>query len=162
MASRFLKNNSHEYRREIDIYQAQEILKQQLNKIDAYTGKILEANSPYENIQLSGALFEAIEFLKDNLPKIPHIKRIVNKRLRYSRKAQEQSKGKIRPNLAGRAWHDEETMLLARRFDSGIPLAEISKLHQRTENAIAARLVRIGKVSSRDEARKDIMRNGTP
>lgn len=83
-------------KRAIDIYQAIEILKQQVNKIDPYTGKILEANSPYENIQLSGALFEAIEFVKERLPKIPHIKRIVNRRLKYARKAQLQYERKTR------------------------------------------------------------------
>ncbi len=125
------KENSQDDKRAIDIYQAIEILKQQANKIDPYTGRILESNSPYENIQLSGALFEAIEFVKENLPKIPHIKRIVNRRLKYARKAQLQCERKPRlkrerhqlPDRAGQAWNDKESQLIAQQYDSGIPIA---------------------------------------
>jgi hypothetical protein len=153
------KQASQDDKRAIDIYQAIEILKQQVDKIDPYTGKILEVNSAYENILLSGALFEVIEFVKENLPRIPHIKRIVNRRLRYARKAQLQCERKPRPEMAGRTWYDEETKLLEECFDSGIPIAEIAKSHHRTVTAIAARLVKIGKVSSRDEARRGIRQN---
>ena len=140
----------------IDLYQAIEILKQQANKIDPYTGKIYETNGSYENIQLSGALFQVIEFVKERLPKIPHVKRIINARLRSGRKAQLQSERKPLPDRAGRAWRNKESELIVERFESGMPIAEIAKLHQRSENSIAARLVRIGKVSSRDEARMGI------
>jgi hypothetical protein len=46
--------------------------------------------------------------------------------------------------------------LLAEHFDSSMPIAEIAKAHERTKGAIAARLVRLGKVASRDET---LMRN---
>ena len=55
------------------------------------------------------------------------------------------------PERVGKKWEQAESELLAKRFDSGMQLSQIAKEHQRTKGAIAARLVRIGKVASRDE-----------
>ena len=61
-------------------------------------------------------------------------------------------KKKNQPAFAGSKWSEEESQLVARQFDSGMSIEQIAQNHKRTKGAIAARLVRLGKVSSRDEA----------
>ena len=123
-----------------DLYQAIEILKKQADKIDPYTGKTLEINNSYDNIELSGALFLVIEFVKEMLPKKPHLRRLRKAWLRHERK--------LRPDMAGQSWQTEESNLLVEQFDKGIGIAELAKLHQRTRGAIRARLKKLGKIET--------------
>lgn len=115
----------------MDDKKAIEIVKTLAEGIDPITGEVFPADTPYQNADIVRALHKAEEALK-RVAKIDH--RIKNL-----------------PERAGKLWGKEESDLLAERFDSGMPIAEIAKTHQRTKIAIAARLVRLGKVSSRDE-----------
>jgi len=123
-----------------DIHQAIGILKKLADRIDPYTGKIYPADSPYENIQLAGALYMVIEFVKERLPKKARSKRVRKARLQRERKA--------RPDRAGRAWQDKESELLVEQFDKGIGIAELAIIHQRTRGAIRARLKKLGKIET--------------
>jgi len=55
------------------------------------------------------------------------------------------------PNNAGRSWTNEEDKELLATFDSGTPVKVIAAKHGRTKGAIAARLVRLGRVKNRAE-----------
>lgn len=55
------------------------------------------------------------------------------------------------PGNAGHAWSDNEDKELLAAFDSGTPAKEIALHHGRTQRAIAARLVRLGRIKDRAE-----------
>ena len=55
-------------------------------------------------------------------------------------------KKKAQPENAGAKWTGEEISVLTARFDSGMPMAEIAKLHGRTKGAIESKLVALGKM----------------
>ena len=54
---------------------------------------------------------------------------------------------------AGKPWTKEDEEILCRMFDTGCSRKEICNHFQRSRGAIAARLVKLGKISSRDEFR---------
>ena len=139
-----------------DIHEATEILKELANRIDPYTGKIYPANSPYESTQLASALYIVLEFVGEYLPKTARSKRRRQERLRRAKRLRRLKVERPTPEMAGKAWGEEESKLLIERFDAGMPIAEIAKLHQRTQTAIESRLLRLNRVSSRDEARTGI------
>ena len=111
----------------MDNLRAIEIIKSLADGVDPFTGEIFPPDSPYQNIHTVRALYRALETMGKKKQKIN------------------------RPVSAGSKWSDEESQLLAKQFDSGTPILQIAKEHQRTKGAIAARLVRIGKIASRDE-----------
>jgi hypothetical protein len=104
-----------------------EILQTLAEGMNPLTGEAFAPGSPYQDVRVVRALYRAIEALK------------VEKQRRD------------RPGAAGKAWSDVETRSLAQEFDSHMPIAQIAEKHQRTEVAIAARLVKIGKIGSREE-----------
>ena len=57
------------------------------------------------------------------------------------------------PIRAGEGWSSQEDEEVRRAFTLGQPLSVIARRQQRTRGAIAARLVRLGLVSNRQEAR---------
>jgi hypothetical protein len=116
----------------MDEKKAIEIIKMLADGIDPNTGEVFPADSPYQNVDIVRALHTAEEALK-------RVSKLDN-RIRNL------------PERAGKPWESEESDLLAQRFDSGMPITEIAKAHNRTKGAIAARLVRLGKIESRDEA----------
>jgi hypothetical protein len=105
-----------------------EIVRMLADGIDPITGEVFPAQSPYQNADIVRALHKAAEALN------------ITKRKRSL------------PARAGKSWEEDESNLLAERFDSGMPIVEIAKVHERTKGAIAARLVRLGKVANRHEA----------
>jgi len=112
----------------MDNAKAIEIIRRLAEGIDPFTGEVFSAGSPYQNVQTVRALYKALE--------------VMGKR--------EQRKNQ--PASAGNKWTDEESQSLATEFDSGMSVDEIAQRHQRTKVAIVARLVKIGKAASRDEA----------
>ena len=131
-----------------DLYYSIEILKQQMNRIDQDTGEILEINSFYDNIALSGALFQLIEFAKETLPKKPRLKHGRKARLRLAGKTHSRYERPLRPDMAGRPWSDEESKSLVEQFDKGIRILELAIRHQRSKGAIRAQLKRLGKIET--------------
>jgi hypothetical protein len=109
------------------------ILKQLADGIDPYTGERLPEQSPYNHPQTVRALYQAIiaiEKMKDDASAIQP--RLVN---------------------AGKPWEQAEDEQLKEAFDQGMSIKELASKHQRTVGAIEARLVKLGKVPSREYAR---------
>ena len=52
---------------------------------------------------------------------------------------------------AGKPWTSEDDEILCRMFDTGCSTQDMCNHFQRSKGGIAARLVRIGKINSRDE-----------
>lgn len=95
------------------------------------TGVVLSAESHFNNPQTIRALLVAKESLEKSL-KI------------------EKRKGDL-PDNAGKPWKPEEEAELASRFDSGMDINGLTKLHGRTKGSIAARLMRLGKINERSD-----------
>ncbi|MGI5985686.1 MAG: hypothetical protein GXY01_06380 [Clostridiales bacterium] len=62
-------------------------------------------------------------------------------------------KEKYIPPNAGKPWTSEDDEKLSQMYDAGSTKKDMCSYFQRTEGAIAARLVHIGKVQSREEYR---------
>lgn len=99
------------------------------NGIDPVTGEIFPDSSPYNHPKIIRALFRSLKALE----------RVKEKRERSL------------PANAGKAWNSEEDRLLMEGFDAGVLVKQLATKHGRTEGAIAARLVRLGKISERAE-----------
>ena len=104
------------------------ILKQLANGVDPYTGEILPEQSPYQHPQTVRALFHAVLAIEKNKEGNSGTRTLT-----------------ARLANAGQAWTREEDEQLIQEFDSGIPIKELAKIHQRTGGAIEARLARLGK-----------------
>ncbi len=109
------------------------ILQQLADGIDPYTGERLPEQSPYNHPQTVRALYHAI---------------IAIKKMKVDAAA-------IHPHLvnAGTPWEQAEDEQLKEAFDQGMSIKELANKHLRTVGAIEARLVKLGKVPSRDYAR---------
>lgn len=90
-----------------------------------HTGEVFPPDSPYQKPQVIHALFLALRTLEGK------------QRKRNS------------PENAGKPWRASEDELLCMRFDAGASISEIAREHRRTEDAIRARLVRLGKIDAR-------------
>lgn len=109
------------------------ILRQLADGIDPSTGERLSAQSPFNHPQTVRALFHAIMALEQAKEAAPH--------------------GKDHLINAGKSWERTEDEQLKEEFDSSMPIKDMAHKHQRTIEAIEARLVRLGIVPSRDDAR---------
>ena len=98
--------------------------------IDAVTGEKFSDSSPYNHPKIIRALFLSL------------------KALEMAKEKQERSL----PANAGKAWKSEEDKLLMEGFDAGVSVKQLAANHGRTEAGIAARLVRLGRISERAEA----------
>lgn len=130
--NQFNSHGEREQPRTVDTAQAIGLIEALANGADPITGELLQGSSPYNNPQVIRALFQALKALE-------HI----------------HEGGKRRRTLApnsGRPWADDEDRLLAEAFDGGVPLVDLAAKHSRTQGAIAARLVKLGRISKRAEA----------
>lgn len=101
------------------------------NGMDPITGEVFPESSPYNHPKVIRALFQTL-------------------------KALERSRGldkRERPSNAGKPWDEKQDRDLLKDFDAGTPTSEIATKHGRTEYAITARLVKLGKLSEADLAR---------
>ena len=111
--------------------QALKILNALANGVHPATGEVFAADSAYQHPDTVRALFEAV--------------RAVEAGHSASRPAPERKTAEIPANTFVR-WTAEEEERLAAGFDSGRTSAELAKLHNRTRNAIEARLLKMGKI----------------
>lgn len=95
------------------------------NGSDPITGEVFPDSSPYNHPKVIRALFQTL------------------KALERSRGREERE----RPGNAGKPWDEKEDRDLIKGFDAQIPTKEIAAKHGRTEYAITARLVKLGKLS---------------
>lgn len=65
----------------------------------------------------------------------------------------EHKKEKRLPVNAGKPWTSDDEETLCRMFDNGCTKKDICSFFKRTEGAIAARLVHLGRIQNRDEFR---------
>jgi hypothetical protein len=82
------------------------------------------------------------------------IVRAINTDLRFI-ESQSKKATKVLPENAGKPWTREDEEVLGRMFEAGCRRKEICNHFKRSSGAIAARLVKMGKISERDEFRKD-------
>ena len=113
--------------------EAKEILDVLANGINPETGELLPAQCASNSPRVIRALFVALKALE-----------------RSAKRAEQED---LLPINAGRSWSDTEDQALLATFDSGMPVKVIAAEHGRTFGAIAARLVRLGKIKDRAEAR---------
>ena len=117
----------------MECLEAIRIVEALMDGFDPVTGEVLPETSPYNRPEVIRALARAIAEMQ-----------------RANEKERQQRKRALPPN-AGKPWSKEEERQLADEFDKGMPAKEIAAKHARTRGSITARLVRIGKVSERDE-----------
>ena len=108
------------------------ILQALADGVDPHIGEVLPPYSPYQSSQVIRALFLALRTLEIQL------------KTKQSRRPL--------PENSGKPWAASEDELLCRRFDSGASVTQMAQEHRRTEGAIRARLVRLGKIDARDLA----------
>ena len=106
--------------------EAKSIIEALANGIDPETGDDLAAQSVFNNPQVIRALFVASNALD-----------------RLVKRAERE---KSLPGNAGNAWSETEDSELLNAFDNGSTIKDIAAKHGRTEGAIAARLIRLGRI----------------
>jgi hypothetical protein len=97
------------------------------NGTDPMTGEVFPDSSPYNHPKIIRALFQTL-------------------------KAMEKYRGREereRPGNAGKPWDEKEDRELIEEFDAGTPAKKLAAKHGRTEYAIEARLVKLGKIPER-------------
>ena len=119
----------------MDSTRARHLLSTLADGVDPVTGEVLGPSSPLQHPDVIRALFAGVEALK--------------------RRKEDDERGptKERPERTGTSWDDDEDRELGERFDAGASVAEMAQQHRRTKGAVRARLVRLGKVNDRSEAR---------
>ena len=113
----------------MDVGSAIKIVSALANGVDPHTGEVMQIEGPFQNPDTVRALFLAIkglEFLESKEKR--------NNRL---------------PSSAGKAWTTSEDEDLAKEFDTGRTIKELSEKHGRTQGAIQSRLSKLGKIESR-------------
>lgn len=110
----------------MDITRAKEIVSALAEGVDPTTGEILPDNSICNKGEVVRALYTVLNSLDEKKPK------------------------KNMPQNAGKPWTKEDEDLLVDLYQSGATKKDICKTLQRTATGIAARLVHLGIIESRD------------
>ena len=110
----------------MNITQSLEIIRSLADGVNPYTGKQFKAISAYQKPDTIRALHIAICALEK-----VHKNEVRQKNL---------------PINNGMIWELSEVNKLIKAFDAEIPIKKIASNHQRTEGAIRARLVHLGKI----------------
>jgi hypothetical protein len=111
--------------------EALKIIESLANGVDPETGEILPTQSIFNNPQIIRALFVAGKAL--------------------DKAAKHAERNNSLPHKAGRPWSEEEDKELIALFDVGTQSKVIAEKHARTQGAVAARLIRLGKIKDRFE-----------
>lgn len=104
-----------------------EILRSLASGINPYTGKEFKATSAYQHPQTVRALYAAINAL-ERVDKI-------------------EAKQKHLPKNSGSYWTSKEERKMIKAHEDGNKVAQIAKILQRTEGAVAVRLLSLGKLN---------------
>lgn len=113
----------------MDINRVKEILSTLAEGVDPTTGEVLPDNSVCNKGEIVRAFYAVLNHLEEKKPK------------------------KNMPANAGKPWTKEDEDLLISLYHSGTPKRDICKTLQRTESGVAARLVHLGIIESRDTFR---------
>ena len=101
------------------------------NGVDPVTGELFQENSPYNHPRVIRALFLSLRALESLREK--------------------QTRATGLPRNAGKPWTQDDDQILLGAFNQGINVIELAERQSRTRGAIAARLVRLGRISERSE-----------
>lgn len=116
----------------MDSIYAKQILQSLAEGVNPATGEVLSREDSCNEPDVIRALHWVLQELEKN------------------EKAEKPAK-KSKWENAGLPWNEEDERMLCVMFDRGDPKREICKYFQRSERGIAARLVKLGKITSRDE-----------
>jgi len=108
--------------------EALKIIRALAEGVDPQTGEVFSDDSPYQNAQIVRALFAATD-----APEIALKKKMKKRNL---------------PERTGKPWADDESQLLIKQFDDGLPITEIAREHKHTSGAIKVKLEKLGKLST--------------
>jgi hypothetical protein len=96
--------------------------------VNPITGEAYPDQSPYAEPRTLRALFSAVDLMEKEI-----------------------ERGKKRERLPanfGKPWTGDEDGELTREFDSGLPMGEMARRHQRTQSSIRLRLEKLGKIEA--------------
>ena len=115
----------------MDIIRAKEILEMLADGVNPMTGEVLPYSDSCNQVEVVRAIHAVLKHIavEPEKPKRPM------------------------PENAGKPWTKDDEEILCRMFDTGCTEKEICNHFQRSSGAIAARLVRLGKIEARDEFR---------
>lgn len=113
----------------MDIIRAKEIISALAEGVDPTTGEILPEDSVCNKGEIVRALYTVLNYLDEKKSK------------------------KNMPANAGKPWSAEEDERLLAAYRTGDSTSDIARTHQRTKGSITARLVRLGEINERSEAR---------
>ena len=119
-------------RKYMDIQRAKELLAVLSDGVNPLTGELLPEDDSCNQVEIVRALNTVLRYL-DNQPQRP---------------------SKPSPDNAGKPWTAEDEEALSRMFEQGCTKKEICSYFKRSPGAIAARLVKLGKISERDQFRR--------
>ena len=113
----------------MDLQRARKILETLADGVDPMTGEVL----PEEHVCNRGDVVRAFHYILQKLSDQPE---------------------KKPPENAGKPWTTEDDAMLCRMYDTGSSKKELCAYFKRSAGGIAARLVRVGKITARDELKK--------
>ena len=113
----------------MDLQRARKILETLADGVDPMTGEVL----PEEHVCNRGDVVRAFHYILQKLSDQPE---------------------KKPPENAGKPWATEDDAMLCRMYDTGSSKKELCAYFKRSTGGIAARLVRLGKITARDEFKK--------
>ena len=114
----------------MDIIRAKEILASLADGVNPMTGELLPVIDSCNQVEVVRAIHTVLKYMEESGKK------------KYPRFEN-----------AGKPWTRDDEEILCRMFDTGCNKKEICNHFQRSGGAIAARLVRLGKINNRDEFR---------
>jgi len=115
----------------MDIERAKSILNILADGINPVTGEVLSSEDSCNQVEVVRALNTILRTVE----------------------IQQISLAKQKRQNAGKPWTEKEEFELSKMFDEGRTRKEICEYFKRTDGAIAARLVKLGKICERDEFR---------
>ena len=115
----------------MDIISAKEILRTLADGINPMTGEVLPESDTCNQVDIVRALYAVLAELDKHLPK----------------------KNREQPENAGKPWTPAEDDQLILAYRGGTKTTELAKVHKRTKGSIAARLVKLGEIKERNEAK---------
>lgn len=113
----------------MDVIRAKEIISALAEGVDPTTGEILPEDSVCNKGEIVRALYTVLSCLDEKKPK------------------------KNLPVNAGKPWSTEEDERLLTEYRNGASASDIAKAYGRTKGSITARLVKLGEINERSEAR---------
>lgn len=112
----------------MDLQRAKELLSGLADGIDPLTGEVL----PEDHVCNRAEVIRALHCVLKSLPG---------------------RTSKLRPENAGKPWSEADDALLCQMFDAGENKKKMCAYFKRSESSLAARLVRLGKITDRAEFR---------